>query len=201
VMPTAVDAGSWVVGEFTPWNHSLVASLHRVFDPDVARAYGCGRTLLDVPRTLLRPIAWAVAGVGLILSLVVGARGRNDPAVRMGAFGLALVAAQLGHVQTWSHHLLSLAVLIPLLASTSSVSARMRWVTLSAVMLFALLFSVPGALVLVLPEGLADEQYRLVYQVGRVGLPTVAILLLWMTAFIRAWSRNHAPPPLLEHSC
>ncbi|MCU0749342.1 MAG: DUF2029 domain-containing protein, partial [Akkermansiaceae bacterium] len=114
VAPVAVDPGSWIAKEYTPWNHSFVAALHRIFDPAVAQQFGWQQPPLAVPRWLLRAVAWLLGAAGIAATLRIAWKGAHHPAVRMGSFGLVWLMLNLCHAQTWTHHLLSFALLIPL---------------------------------------------------------------------------------------
>lgn len=178
---------SWVIQEFTPWNHSITAALYRLFDPEVAGVFGPGSALIEIPRTVLRITAWITAGIGFFLALAAGARRKECPAVRAGTFGLALAAIHLAHVQTWTHHLLCLAFVLPLLAQEQPVPKWIGYITNGVLTFFALILTLPAVLIFFLPSRIANLQYSFLYQAGRVALPTIAIVLLWVTCLMLAW--------------
>lgn len=195
VMPVARDTGSWVIQEFSPWNHSFTAALYRLFDPEVARLFGSGSVVIEIPRTVLRMAAWGTSGLGFFLALAAGARGKECSVIRAGTFGLALAAIHLAHVQTWTHHLLCLAFVIPLLAREHPAPRWIGHLTNGAIAFFALFFTLPAALIFFLPSRLGNLQYSLLYHAGRVVLPTVAIVFLWTICLMLTWRtcRRHCP--------
>ena len=151
VQPVAVDVRSWVAMEFTPWNHSLVAALHRLFDPEVSELFGWQGSGLALPRWLLRVIAWSLGGGGMILSLRLAARGRGDPSVRIASFVFILIMVNLVHAQMWTHHLLSLAFLVPMLAGGEFRTELARRFIRGSIVVFAVVFALPAMLVILLP--------------------------------------------------
>lgn len=192
VVPVTADPGGWVVGEFTPWNHSFAAVAHRWFDPAVAEKFGIGATGLEVPRGWLRGVAGVMALGILLAALGMGRRRREDEVAGWTALGLASLAAQFGHVQTWTHHLLSLALLVPAWAWAWAVRhelpAAQRGLMGAAGGLYLALFVVPAVLGATLPEAAANAAYRICYDAGRSGLPTLVVALV---AFA-AWSAVRA---------
>lgn len=191
VVPVTADTGGWVVREFTPWNHSLAAVAHRWFDPAVAEGSGLGGVWIAIPRGVLRSAAGLLALGGLAAALMLAYRKRDDVIAGWTALGLAALAAQFGHVQTWTHHLLSLALLVPLFAQTwreRSVTTPAWW--RMALVPYLLLFFIPQGLAAILPQASGDAVYRALFATGRVGLPTLAVALLAGTAWRFAWMRR-----------
>ena len=172
--------------EFTPWNHSFVAALHRLFDPELSELFGWHGSGLALPRWLLRVIAWSLGGGGMILSLRLAIRGRNDRSVRIASFGLILVTVNLVHAQTWTHHLLSLAFLVPMLAGGEFRTEQVRRLVWGSIAVFAL----PAMLVILLPPASSAGSYQVLFDAGRYGLPTAAIVMVWLSAFHIAWTRS-----------
>jgi hypothetical protein len=190
VEPIATNTESWIVKEYTPWNHSFVATLHRLFDPEVAEIHGCGGVYFSIPRTWIRILSWLAGGTGLILSLRLAFRTKTQTSARIAAFGLALLMANLAHAQTWTHHLHAFALLIPLLAGNKN--GRTAW---GAATLFAIVVGVPSALALLLPPEMAQKQYLLLYHIGRCAIPTLIIIGIWLTTYCLAgnskpWKNN-----------
>ena len=181
------DTGGWVVGEFTPWNHSFAALAHRCFDPAVAGQFGTGAAWATLPRGVLR-VGASLSALGLLgLALRLAQKRRGDVVAGWTALGLAMLAAQFGHVQTWTHHLLSLSLLVPVLTLRSASrgegeSKQSCWPALAAGALYLVVFTVPAVLAVVLPEALGNAIYRNVYTAGRLGLPTLAVGWVAFTA-------------------
>ena len=181
VAPVAGDAGSWIAGEFTPWNHSFVAVLHRWFDPETAALFRHELPGPGFPRGLLRGVAWLAGAVGLIATWKLAVRTRNNATATTAAIGLALVMINLTHAQTWEHHLLAMSLWLPLLGAARTGRA---WIAAS---LFGGVFSLPAALVLLLPPGASAVPYGWLYEAGRYGIPTAAILAMWGVTYRAAW--------------
>lgn len=188
VRPVAVDVRSWITMEYTPWNHSFVAALHRLFDPEVSERFGWRDSGLALPRWLLRAIAWSLGGGGVILSLRLAARGRGDPSARIASFGFILILVNLVHAQTWAHHLISLAFLIPMLAGGDFRMEFAQRLVRGSVVAFAVVFTLPSMLAVLLPPAMGDKAYGVLFDAGRYGLPTIAIVLVWLAAFHIAWT-------------
>lgn len=182
VVPVTTDTGGWVVGEFTAWNHSFAAVAHRWFDPAVAEKFGFGLPGLELPRALLRSVAGVLALGVMVTALVLARRRRDDAVAGWTALGLASLAAQFGHVQTWTHHLLSLALLVPAWtlawAGRNELPAAQRWLMRTAGGLYLALFVVPAVLGAILPQAAGNVVYRIVYDAGRPGLPTFVVALV-----------------------
>lgn len=186
VQPVASDPSSWVVSEFTPWNHSFIATLHRLFDPEVSAIHGMGEPLVSLSREVLRMAGWALGGAGMALGVWLAHRGRALPEVRVASFGLVLLMVNLLHVQTWTHHLLTFALCAPLFGSTCDATRNTRPFAWASVALFAMLFALPSALAIVLPAGAGLRLYALSYEAGRAGIATLVVLLVWISAFTLA---------------
>ncbi|MCA9503395.1 MAG: glycosyltransferase [Myxococcales bacterium] len=179
VEPVSTNTPAWLLREFWSWNHSLPASLHRLFDPAAAARYGPGEAMLVLPRPTIRLLAWTIAGCLLLRALAIASEtGRRSPAHSWASLGLALLATQLGHAQTWTHHLLSCGLFVPLLALGSRATA-FGWPRLTrlGVGTYVALFTLPAAWVLLdRPSGSAV--FIAILETGRIGLPTLALLLL-----------------------
>lgn len=193
VSPIAGDAGSWIAGEYTPWNHSFVAVLHRWFDPETSALFRSELPGPGFPRELLRVVAWSMGAVGLIATGKLAIRAKHHAAATTAVFGLALVMLNLTHAQTWVHHLLAMSLWLPLLAIPQIGDRTARgWVWLSAAA-FGIVFSLTAALALVLPPEYANRQYGYLFDVGRHGIPTLAILAVWVSTYRIAWLASASP--------
>jgi len=195
VAPVASDDRSWVTLEYTPWNHSLVAMLNRLFDPAIAAHYGVGRPWIELPPALLRVASWGIGLTGVGLSLSLARRGRHLPEVGLASFGLAWIALNLMHPQTWTHHLLAFALCVPLLGTDVAFGERRRGRALASIpfVAFALLFTLPSVAMMILPAELATGVRRLQFEAGRYALPTITIVGVWTALTWMAWIRSADP--------
>lgn len=191
VTPVAVDPGSWIVREYTPWNHSFVAALHRMLDPAVAQQFGWPAPSITAPRWLLRTVAWLIGAAGIVATLQIAWKGAHHPAVRMGSFGLVWLMLNLSHAQTWTHHLLSFALLIPLLAVVLEGDGILKKIVWISIGLFALFVTLPSAIAIVYPP--SNFARSLLVDGGRYGMTTVLIAGVWSVAFRAALMISKSP--------
>lgn len=191
VAPVAVDPGSWIVREYTPWNHSMIAALHRILDPAVAQQFGWQAPTITAPLWLPRSAAWLIGAANIVATLRIAWKGAHHPAIRMGSFGMVWLMLNLCHAQTWTHHLLSFALLIPLLVVAlegDGILKKMVWISIG---LFALFITLPSAIAIVYPP--SDFARSLLLDSGRYGMTTLLIAGVWAVAFRAALMLSKSP--------
>jgi hypothetical protein len=168
----AQEAGG--LGGMRAPNNSLAAVVNRwLGDGDALSLFDDGHAplLFTAPRWATR---WAGFGFGVLLfcaALLLGAKRRDSAHARNAAAGLALLAAALGNLLFWPHHLALL--LIPLGALAAAAPSRRVWAAAIAVPLICfvpMLF--PGTFV---------------YWVLIWGLPTLCVIAVFATVWWTFW--------------
>jgi hypothetical protein len=136
---------------------------------------------------MLGPVL-ASAGM-LVAALLLSRRAAGDRRGRIAGAALALVAFQIGALNFWEHHLVSMALLVAPLAAY-----RMRLaVALSAPLILAL--TAPYLLQHAPLAGGADLGGRWIVASRTWGAPTAAVLVLWAGCFAVYWRE---PRPVRE---
>ncbi len=187
VQPVVTHPDNWVTLEFTPWNHSLNATLYRLFNSEQATMSGA---MAASSYGWQRAGAWLLGGAGVVLGLLLAARGRWLAEVRMASFGFVLIMVNLAHAQTWTHHLLAFSLLAPLLGDNDRQTRLARKVAWVAIAIFAIVFTLPAVLVFLLPTEMGNKQYALLFDAGRYSIPTISIVLVWCSTFCIAWIKS-----------
>lgn len=124
-----------------------------------------------------RVVRWSgpmAGGCLYLLTLVFAWRRRQQPLARAAAAGLAFVAASMGHLLFWMHHLVVVLMLMgPLgaLALRASGGARKAWVASA----FAMVLLVNFAL-------FDPTDWMLV-----LGMPTFGVLVVWVLTLSVFW--------------
>ncbi|HEY2942934.1 MAG TPA: glycosyltransferase 87 family protein, partial [Vicinamibacteria bacterium] len=178
--------------QFYVLNNSLPAVAHRLFGRVEATPYSAsveGPLLFSLPPPwlMLGPVL-ASAGM-LVAALLLSRRAAGDRRGRIAGAALALVAFQIGALNFWEHHLVSMALLVAPLAAY-----RMRLaVALSAPLILAL--TAPYLLQHAPLGGGADLGGRWIVASRTWGAPTAAVLVLWAGCFAVYWRE---PRPVRE---
>ena len=175
--------------QFYLLNGSFAGILHRLFGQDVAFsplpdfAHLRGPVLFALPRAALFAGALAAGGVLLCLGFWAALRRQHSAAERFAAPALVFVAAQMSSLTFWEHHAVSAALLLVPLAAWAQGERRLRAPLLAAT--FACVTFWTGPFVVEYFSLFVGRPSDLPWlRTSRTwGLPTLALLALWGTAW------------------